>query len=188
MSQIQHTLLCNNLKVEADIEQGFLRDGCYYTVSSGSGLEWEKKSGLRGHMRVRKNLYLLHHSCFICHSCLGAGWWCLIISSTYSKSRFNAGLLSRSGAIFKLANAAAASALTWKLHRIKPGLEGKKWCISIGWITMQDKKKRFKWHPDTQVKLMEQSYSRADRGWNVLWPVHIRLCTYSKLHSSDTGT
>ncbi len=42
MGQIQHTLLSNNLKVEADTEHGFLRDRRYYTVSSGSGSGREK--------------------------------------------------------------------------------------------------------------------------------------------------
>lgn len=37
MGQIQHLLLSNNLKVDADIEHGFLRDARYYIVSSGSG-------------------------------------------------------------------------------------------------------------------------------------------------------
>lgn len=40
MEQIQHALLSNNLKVEADAEHGFLRDSRYYIVSSGSGPGW----------------------------------------------------------------------------------------------------------------------------------------------------
>lgn len=43
MGQIHLTLLSNKQAVQADTEHGFLRDGCYYTVSSGSG--WEE-SGL----------------------------------------------------------------------------------------------------------------------------------------------
>ena len=40
MEQIQHALLSNNLKVEADAERRFLRDRRYYIVLSGSGLGW----------------------------------------------------------------------------------------------------------------------------------------------------
>lgn len=39
----------------------------------------------RGRTRVGRNFYLLHHGGFISHSCLRAGSWCLIISSTWIK-------------------------------------------------------------------------------------------------------